>query len=63
MVREPDPKDRRKNAVSITSEGARLLKRCEKAARVADDELLAPLSEAERDRFMGLLIRISGTDT
>jgi MarR family transcriptional regulator, lower aerobic nicotinate degradation pathway regulator len=62
VVRAPDPTDRRKNAVSVTGEGARLLARCEKAARMADDELFAPLSAAERDQFMGLLIRISGTD-
>ncbi|WP_327400122.1 MarR family winged helix-turn-helix transcriptional regulator [Streptomyces sp. NBC_01288] len=62
VVREPDPMDRRKNAVSLTTEGARVLKRCEKAARAANEQLLAPLSEAERDQFMGLLIRISGTD-
>lgn len=62
VVREPDPKDRRKNAVSLTEDGARLLRRCEKAARAANDELLAPLSAAERERFMGLLIRISGTE-
>ncbi|MGW0510213.1 MarR family winged helix-turn-helix transcriptional regulator [Streptomyces olivaceoviridis] len=62
VERAPDPRDRRKNAVSLTEEGARLLVRCEKAAREANDELLAPLSAAERDQFMGLLIRISGTD-
>ncbi|QHA07797.1 MarR family transcriptional regulator [Streptomyces broussonetiae] len=62
VVRAPDPRDRRKNAVSLTDEGARLLARCEKAARAANDALLAPLSAAERDQFMGLLIRISGTD-
>ncbi|MGW3118701.1 MarR family winged helix-turn-helix transcriptional regulator [Streptomyces sp. NPDC001107] len=63
VLREPDPKDRRKNAVSLTGDGARLLKRCERAARAANDELLAPLSAAERDRFIGLLIRISGTES
>ncbi|MFI6488469.1 MarR family winged helix-turn-helix transcriptional regulator [Streptomyces sp. NPDC050564] len=62
VVREPDPKDRRKNAVSLTEEGARLLERCETAARRANDTLLAPLSAAERDQFMGLLKRISGTE-
>ena len=62
VVREPDPADRRKNAVSITEEGRRLLKRCEKAAREANDELLASLSVAEREQFTGLLIRISDTD-
>ncbi len=62
LVRAPDPEDRRKNAVSLTGEGARLLKRCEKAAREAADELLAPLSPGEREQFMGLLTRISGTE-
>ena len=61
VLRGTDPRDRRKNAVSLTEEGARLLKRCEKVAREANDELLAPLSAAERAQFMGLLIRISGT--
>jgi DNA-binding MarR family transcriptional regulator len=62
VVRTPDPRDRRKNAVSLTDEGARLLERCEDAARAANDDLLAPLSAAERDQFTDLLIRISGTD-
>ncbi|MEV4784141.1 MarR family winged helix-turn-helix transcriptional regulator [Streptomyces tuirus] len=61
VVREPDPKDRRKNAVSLTGRGARLLKRSEKAARAANDELLAPLSAAEREQFMAMLHRISAT--
>ncbi|MCH5670505.1 MarR family winged helix-turn-helix transcriptional regulator [Streptomyces gilvus] len=61
VVREPDPADRRKNAVSLTAEGARSLARSETAACAANDELLAPLSAAERDRFMKMLIRISGT--
>ncbi|MEU0174035.1 MarR family transcriptional regulator [Streptomyces massasporeus] len=61
VVREPDPKDRRKNAVSLTERGAQLLKRCEKAARAANDELLAPLSAAEREQFMAMLLRISAT--
>lgn len=61
VVREPDPKDRRKNAVSLTERGARLLKRCEKAARAANDELLAPLSAAEREQFTAMLLRISVT--
>ncbi|MFD9931691.1 MarR family winged helix-turn-helix transcriptional regulator [Streptomyces massasporeus] len=61
VVREPDPKDRRKNAVSLTERGARVLKRCEKAAQAANDELLAPLSAAEREQFMAMLLRISAT--
>ncbi|MEU6480107.1 MarR family winged helix-turn-helix transcriptional regulator [Streptomyces sp. NPDC047017] len=61
VLREPDPGDRRKNAVSLTAEGGRLLARCEKAAREANETLLAPLSQAERERFVELLIRVSGT--
>jgi DNA-binding MarR family transcriptional regulator len=61
VVREPDPRDRRKNAVSLTERGARLLKRCEEAARAANDELLAPLSAAEREQFTEMLLRISAT--
>ncbi|MFH9013130.1 MarR family winged helix-turn-helix transcriptional regulator [Streptomyces sp. NPDC017943] len=60
VVRAPDPRDRRKNAVSLTAAGGRLLERCEEAVRAANDELLAPLSQAEREQFTGMLRRISG---
>lgn len=62
VLRAPDPGDRRKNAVTLTGAGTRLLERCDNAARRANDDLLAPLSAAERDQLMGLLIRISGAD-
>ncbi|MFF4018974.1 MarR family winged helix-turn-helix transcriptional regulator [Streptomyces sp. NPDC001843] len=62
VVRAPDPADRRKNAVSLTGGGAALLTRCEQVSREANDALLAPLSAAERDQFMALLVRISGTE-
>ncbi|MFD0318340.1 MarR family winged helix-turn-helix transcriptional regulator [Streptomyces flavalbus] len=58
-VRAPDPRDRRKNAVSLTAEGARLLVRCERAAGAANDALLGPLTPAERERFTGMLARIA----
>ncbi|MEW2295466.1 MarR family winged helix-turn-helix transcriptional regulator [Streptomyces sp. NPDC006743] len=60
VLREPDPADRRKNAVSLTAQGARLLARCEQAAREANATLLAPLSPKEREVFMDLLVRVSG---
>ncbi|MEV1076637.1 MarR family winged helix-turn-helix transcriptional regulator [Streptomyces sp. NPDC050211] len=63
VTRTPDPTDRRKNAVSLTPDGTRFLTRCEKLARAANDDLLAPLSKAERDQFMDLLTRITGTDS
>ncbi|MGA4845537.1 MarR family winged helix-turn-helix transcriptional regulator [Streptomyces sp. G5(2025)] len=58
--RAPDPKDRRKNAITITAEGRRLLARCARAAERANDALLAPLSADERERFLQMLTRISG---
>jgi len=61
VVRAPDPHDRRKNAVSVTADGRRLLTRCERAARKANDELLAPLTVVERELLTSLLTRVSGT--
>ncbi|MFD8275569.1 MarR family winged helix-turn-helix transcriptional regulator [Streptomyces flaveolus] len=62
VVRAPDPDDRRKNAVSLTEEGGRVLARCEKAARAANDELLAPLTAQERSRFLDMVRRVAGMD-
>ncbi|MFD5448491.1 MarR family winged helix-turn-helix transcriptional regulator [Streptomyces sp. NPDC003470] len=62
VVRAPDPDDRRKNAVSLTEEGGRVLTRCEKAAREANDELLAPLTPEERTQFTDLVRRVAALD-
>ena len=62
VVRVPNPGDRRKNAVSLTEEGGRVLARCEEAARAANAELLAPLTEDERARLMDLVRRVAGTE-
>ncbi|MBQ1091283.1 MarR family winged helix-turn-helix transcriptional regulator [Streptomyces sp. B93] len=62
VFRAPDPHDRRKNAVSLTEEGARRLVRCEHAAAQANERLLGPLTAAERERLTGMLARIAGTD-
>ncbi|MFF8715041.1 MarR family winged helix-turn-helix transcriptional regulator [Streptomyces sp. NPDC015184] len=57
-VREPDPRDRRKNAVTATPAGVRTLERCAELAERANAELLAPLSEAEGRQLMELLTRV-----
>ncbi|MBD0741621.1 MarR family winged helix-turn-helix transcriptional regulator [Streptomyces sp. CBMA152] len=62
VMRKPDPDDRRKNAVSVTKAGERMLARCAAAADRANEELLAPLSAAERKQLMELLRRIGGTE-
>ncbi|QEU90445.1 MarR family winged helix-turn-helix transcriptional regulator [Streptomyces kanamyceticus] len=60
--RAPDPTDRRKNAITITDKGKRLVTRCAQVAADANDALLAPLSAAERARFLEMLTRISGVE-
>ncbi|MFG3281909.1 MarR family winged helix-turn-helix transcriptional regulator [Streptomyces sp. NPDC048111] len=57
-VREPDPRDRRKNAVTITAAGDELLRRCTVVAEEANDRLLAPLTPAESRRLVALLTRL-----
>lgn len=57
-VREPDPRDRRKNAVTVTPAGVRTLERCAELADRANAELLAPLSEEEGRQLMELMTRV-----
>ncbi|MGW1163708.1 MarR family winged helix-turn-helix transcriptional regulator [Streptomyces sp. NPDC002513] len=57
-VREPDPRDRRKNAVTVTPKGVRILERCAELAEQANAALLAPLSAAESEQLMALLTRV-----
>ncbi|MET7986570.1 MarR family winged helix-turn-helix transcriptional regulator [Streptomyces sp. NPDC005281] len=57
-VRRPDPRDRRKNAVTVTEAGTQTLERCAELAERANTELLAPLSAAEGKRLMELLTRV-----
>ncbi|WP_445529701.1 hypothetical protein [Streptomyces cyslabdanicus] len=56
-VRAADPRDRRKNAVTVTPAGVGTLERC---AERANAELMGPLSEAEGRQLMELLTRESG---
>lgn len=57
-VRDPDPRDRHKNAVKVTPAGVRVLKRYAELAEQADAELLAPLGAAEGRQLMELLTRV-----
>ncbi|MEY9872466.1 DNA-binding MarR family transcriptional regulator [Streptacidiphilus sp. MAP12-33] len=58
LVREPDPRDRRKNAVTLTPDGAGTVERCAALADAANERLLAPLSSDERRVLMSLLARV-----
>lgn len=58
VERQPDPADRRRNLVSITRAGRRRLGELAEVVGAAQDELLKPLSDAERGRLVALLTRI-----
>jgi len=58
VERAPDPDDRRRNTITISAQGRRHLRRLDKVLDDLHDELLAPLSAAERDQFVRLLTRL-----
>ncbi|MCP9489215.1 MAG: MarR family transcriptional regulator [Solirubrobacteraceae bacterium MAG38_C4-C5] len=53
--RAPNPDDRRRNAITITAAGTRALDRLEKLVEEAQDDLLEPLSAAQRAELVTLL--------
>lgn len=58
VERAPDPADRRRNVISLTTAGKRQLRRLEKQVAGTQDELLAPLSPKERQRLTELLAKV-----
>ena len=58
VERAPDPGDRRRNVITISARGRRRLHRLDLALDELHEELLAPLSPAERDQFTQLLTRL-----
>ncbi|WP_043263019.1 MarR family winged helix-turn-helix transcriptional regulator [Streptomyces sp. CT34] len=58
VERAPDPDDRRRNVITISTKGRRRLRRLDKVLDDLHDELLAPLGPAERDQFVRLLTRL-----
>ncbi|MEU3463819.1 MarR family transcriptional regulator [Streptomyces sp. NPDC006733] len=58
VERAPDPDDRRRNVITATPRGRAHLRRLDEIIDAAQDELLAPLDEAERGQLTGLLIRL-----
>lgn len=58
VERMPDPDDRRRNVITITAQGRRRLRRLDKVLDDLHDELLAPLTAAERNQFVQLLTRL-----
>ncbi len=60
VVRAPDPDDRRRNAITLTDEGRRHLKRLDILIADAEAEFLAPLPQADRAELTRILKLIVG---
>jgi DNA-binding MarR family transcriptional regulator len=58
IVRGKDPRDARKNAITLAPAGADLLARVQARADAANEELLAPLNPAERTTLLELVARL-----
>jgi DNA-binding MarR family transcriptional regulator len=59
VERRRHPSDRRAHALYITAQGRRTLAKGRKLAAEAQEELLAPLSEPERQQLHDLLLRLA----
>lgn len=59
VERKPDPNDRRARQILLTEPGHQLVCALEKRLREAENALLGPLEEAERDVLRGLLHRLA----
>jgi DNA-binding MarR family transcriptional regulator len=58
IQRSPDPDDRRRNVITITPAGTEQLRTLAPILDGVQDQLLAPLSAAERTQLIGLLTRL-----
>ncbi|MBA9006306.1 MarR family winged helix-turn-helix transcriptional regulator [Thermomonospora cellulosilytica] len=58
VERTPDPDDRRRNIVTLTTAGARQLRRMDRALDKVQDDLLGPLSAEDRQTLTRLLTRL-----
>lgn len=58
VERTPDPDDRRRNRVTLTTAGRRQLRRMDHALDKVQDDLLEPLSPDDRQTLTGLLARL-----
>jgi DNA-binding MarR family transcriptional regulator len=59
VVRPRDPADRRRHLVGLTPAGQRRLAQAKEAVEAAEQDVLAPLSRAEREQFRRILERLA----
>lgn len=58
VERAPDPDDRRRNVITLTSAGRAHLRRLDAILDAAQEDLLAPLTAKERAELVGMLNRL-----
>jgi DNA-binding MarR family transcriptional regulator len=58
VERSSDPRDRRRNVITLTPKGRRRLRRLDTLLAELQDSLLAPLTPPERDELIRLLTRL-----
>ncbi|HZN70173.1 MAG TPA: MarR family transcriptional regulator [Micromonosporaceae bacterium] len=58
VERTPDPADRRRNVITLTTPGRSQLRRLQRQVAQIQDDLLAPLSTKEREQLTRLLVRL-----
>ncbi|MBC6448413.1 MarR family winged helix-turn-helix transcriptional regulator [Actinokineospora xionganensis] len=63
IERAPDPVDKRRNIVRLTKAGLKQLRALDRVVADAQDELLEPLSAAERAQLNELLTRVADHHT
>jgi DNA-binding MarR family transcriptional regulator len=59
VLRRRDPVDRRRYLIELTARGRRRLVQARHAAEQVEEDLLAPLAEAERRRLRSYLTRVA----
>src|SRR6478752_2160041 len=60
--RRPDPADGRRNVVSLTEAGRKLVPELDRILADVQDQILAPLSSRERATLTDILFKMSGSD-
>lgn len=58
IARRVDPDNKRRNIVTMTPEGTSTLEALDTVVRSVQEALLAPLTAAEREQFVGLLRKL-----
>lgn len=58
VARSPDPRDRRRNVITATDSGMKRAAELAERAAAIQEELLAPLDQAEREQLTALLAKL-----